>query len=549
MFDRLPTRDGETVVTVYRAIRWDNTYRDVLDFDNRVAQIAWFAAHAYKTWSQLSPVRPGEAVRLAISADELMLCNYVSWTNGTKIYYGFISGVTYAAANTALCNIEVDVYQSYMFDWQFGDCMVRREHVADDGLYQHLNAEPISYGGEYITRDNYRFIAGAGAPCFVLEASEDLRGLRYRDPTTLQEYPFFCPNEPLKPGPENSRNRTFRGTYMFYWRLQDMTTEGGSLYDGLQYSIQAIVGSGKADAIVSVFTCPLNLLTTTDPSTIDISVYAQPYAKIGSYTPKNKKLFTWPFRGLRLYTPNGGTDTLELERFADPAHASVQVVPLLSSDPCIVVYPLNYQDTSSGSQPQAPGHGVTLSGWPDIPFAIDNYRAFLAQRKLSGQDTLFAIQTAVKAGEAVANIAAGNYGRAIKSGIDIGGSFIQRAGQEAEAKAKPDTIRGSLDAARAAWMEDKNYCYLSVISWPEHMLRVADDYLTRHGYNVSRVGKPLLRSRKRYNFVQTEGASILITSAMPNEAVAALARIFDSGVTIWHNADYIGDYATTNEVR
>ena len=44
-----------------------------------------------------------------------------------------------------------------------------------------------------------------------------------------------------------------------------------------------------------------------------------------------------------------------------------------------------------------------------------------------------------------------------------------------------------------------------------------------------------------WNFVQTQGA--IIGGDMPATSKEAIGRIFDGGITFWHNGDQIGNYA------
>ena len=43
-----------------------------------------------------------------------------------------------------------------------------------------------------------------------------------------------------------------------------------------------------------------------------------------------------------------------------------------------------------------------------------------------------------------------------------------------------------------------------------------------------------------WNFVQTENC--VIAGDMPSSSKDAIARIFDGGITFWHNGDNVGNY-------
>ena len=67
-----------------------------------------------------------------------------------------------------------------------------------------------------------------------------------------------------------------------------------------------------------------------------------------------------------------------------------------------------------------------------------------------------------------------------------------------------------------------------------------DDFLSCYGYAVNRVKQPNLTGRQYWNFVQTENA--VIAGDMPASSKEAIGRIFDGGITFWHDGDQVGNY-------
>ena len=68
-----------------------------------------------------------------------------------------------------------------------------------------------------------------------------------------------------------------------------------------------------------------------------------------------------------------------------------------------------------------------------------------------------------------------------------------------------------------------------------------DDFFSCYGYAINKVKAPNLTGRQYWNFVQTENA--VIAGNMPASSKDAISRIFDSGITFWHNGDNVGNYA------
>jgi hypothetical protein len=75
-------------------------------------------------------------------------------------------------------------------------------------------------------------------------------------------------------------------------------------------------------------------------------------------------------------------------------------------------------------------------------------------------------------------------------------------------------------------------------------IRIIDFYFQQYGYRVNAVRIPNLRSRPKWNYIETRDCMLEVDA--PEEDVQELEHIFNSGVTIWHNpADY-GNYSLDN---
>lgn len=73
-------------------------------------------------------------------------------------------------------------------------------------------------------------------------------------------------------------------------------------------------------------------------------------------------------------------------------------------------------------------------------------------------------------------------------------------------------------------------------------------YFHLFGYKQNTVMKPNLKSRKRFNYIKTDGAN-LKGNGIPKSHLEELANIFNKGTTIWHidNGIIMKDYSLDNE--
>ena len=66
-----------------------------------------------------------------------------------------------------------------------------------------------------------------------------------------------------------------------------------------------------------------------------------------------------------------------------------------------------------------------------------------------------------------------------------------------------------------------------------------DEQLTMFGYATNRVKVPNFTGRRYWNFVKTQGSTVV--GEIPGDSLSAIAKILDSGITFWHG-DYVGNY-------
>lgn len=128
-------------------VPFDNSYRHTLTFDNVNDQTSYFSSCCDENLSgnDYTYVRMNNAIRVPYNAERLYTYNYVMYQNanyGTKWFYAFITGINYINENVTELQLQLDVMQTWYFDYTLKSCFVEREHVNDDTVGAHLNAEP-----------------------------------------------------------------------------------------------------------------------------------------------------------------------------------------------------------------------------------------------------------------------------------------------------------------------------------------------------------------------------------------------------------------------
>lgn len=115
----------------------DNSYKNTLDFEDKEEQEAFFDDHVVDVFeadtNKFTFIRPerGE-VRVRAEFNALKYYSYMMFENDdtaeNKRYYAFITDIEYLNPKTVRISFEVDVLQTYLFDFEVGHSFVVREH-------------------------------------------------------------------------------------------------------------------------------------------------------------------------------------------------------------------------------------------------------------------------------------------------------------------------------------------------------------------------------------------------------------------------------------
>ena len=158
--------------------------------------------------------------------------------------------------------------------------------------------------------------------------------------------------------------------------------------------ISIINDDGQGDKIFTCFTVPkivfsnyydpytLNLLETTNLPCCIISKGGYPAysgnltitknTSLNGYTPRNKKLLTWPFNFLGMTCLNGDKKIYRFEDFSDTV--SFKLLCEMNPNPRLIYRPLNYRNSTDGLNDVS-----SIDGYPTLAYKNDYYNTWLAQ--------------------------------------------------------------------------------------------------------------------------------------------------------------------------
>lgn len=294
----------------------------------------------------------------------------------------------------------------------------------------------------------------------------------------------------------------------------------------------AYVKANQQESIVSIFVMPSEFYTTgTAPvfKEVDIAVAT----KLDGYTPRNKKLLTYPYCFLTVDCLNDSKNyRYEFSGDNDVMHFAL--IGSVSPNVEILMCPRNYNGSGIVDDDTHGTVNVTeelvMTGFPQCAFSIDAYRAWVAQKStgtiLSGVGQL---------GLGVASVVTGNVVGAGLNGVALANT-INSAVIEAT---KGSTSRGNQGGSALVSCRAKDF-YLKRMSITQEYAKMIDDFFDKYGYTVNRVKKPYRHARRWWSYVKTRDCNAI--GSVPADDLKKINDIYNNGVTFWGLRDKVGSY-------
>jgi hypothetical protein len=265
------------------------------------------------------------------------------------------------------------------------------------------------------------------------------------------------------------------------------------------------------------FTAIIQALTDTD--TID------------GYTPKNKKLYTYPYNFYHVDNANGQELSLRYE-FFDNMVVYLTVDTTLTQPVQMVLRPYRYKGTQrSDDLVTLNTESITLTNFPMCSWNNDSFQTWISQNAVP-----MATNAAVSLGTAVAT---GGL-----TAVGAVGTITGMLMQGYQASIAADVSRGSFSNGGANTANGKQQFYGGRCSITGRMARTIDSYFDMFGYAVKYIKVPNISSRPHWNYTKTVGC--IIKGSVPSGDANKICSIYDKGVTFWKSGDEIGMYNLDN---
>lgn len=552
-----------------------------------------------------------------------------------KTYYCFVTDVIYINNGTTEIHYTIDVMQTYLFQYKSGDGLgrkmfVERTHILqeDDNLGANcmFNDEGLDLGIDMYTSIVNESIPNFGNVSYGVEAYVLYTGKLTRYPQldsdtsipndlTPTEVQALSPSRKLivvkTPGGKvyGYKNSINDGIYEDLYNLDHnllfpLSGEYFTIYNndgtpylggedttssrvgdgalGLSYFVQIFNALGKSDAIVRIILLPTDIIERKKPDTNTNMLYSNDTpltttikggTKFGGYTPKNKKLYVYPYNYIvidnnendsKVYKPQNITDDLLETGLKICYQAS-----FLNGE--LVAYPVNYVggDVSNG---------IIKNIGVETAYITSAYKDWLANSEIARNMAIRQHKI-----NSMINIVGGSFGKD-GSGIETGeyqptltgergdwlassnGKLLKGTGtfalnatkstvkamvnsynfisditqQKAQMAEIPNSVKGSLDSNMSFITNRMGFKVMRVRVHAGVAKRI-DDYFSVFGYKIMDWQVPKLKVRSNWTFIKTVGCAIK-SANIPAQFEDAINKIFDNGITFWAKTSKFMDY-------
>lgn len=354
-----------STIKILENIPLNKSYEHTVYYPDKDTQYNAFNKYTKFTLTRYSYQRANlGTIKVELKYEDVYKCNYLMFKNESfegKWFYAFITGCSYISNNTTAVYYDIDVMQTWCYDYHFRGTFVDRQHATNDIPYENTQPEGLELGDSYVYQGNsiqFPLIGSGTNKSFVILATTNSSGSH--------------------PSPSVVNGALFS---LAVYRANSET-------DAIN-TIKAFIDNGYEDNIVSIYSVPTSSQANqtkniTRPVTID------------GYTPRNKKLYNYPYTYIDMYNNTGELIELKYENFINDDGSKVHDLnynmkfQCLSYDiptPQAKLLPFNYLMTGASLL----FNTVTYSQFPTGAFSGDSFKVWLAQNRNSYGASLNAI--------------------------------------------------------------------------------------------------------------------------------------------------------------
>lgn len=368
-----------TTIYLLKNIPLNKSYEHTVYYPDRDTQAQAFMAYKKYTLTDYSYQRSQlGTIRVALKYEQLIDCNYLMFKNTNfenKWFYAFITGIGYVSNDVTDVYYDLDVMQTWCYDYEFMPTFVDRQHSKTDALYENTQPEGLELGATY----------GYAQKLFFQPLNNPS--------STSSNYLILATTSPTGTHPTPS---TSSGVVLSLYQ------HVGDQADTIA-KVKQFINNGLEDNIVAIYNCPPD-------DKMNIAKEFKRTPTLGNYSPRNYKLLTYPYCFLSCYNHLGQTLELQYENFRVHNSTSAptdfdypyhfEVVSIRSPQPQSTLT-VRYYLTSAGTS--FAYYILTYNVYPTGAISGDAFKVWLAQNKNTYSASLNAIGNTYDTNMAIAD--------------------------------------------------------------------------------------------------------------------------------------------------
>lgn len=468
--------------------------------------------------------------------------NYMYFSQNGRRFYCFVRDIEWIQ-NTKMCvvHFEIDYFTTFQRDIDFKKCLVVREHVTNDSFGAHTVDEGFNVS-EYITHDYD-----------LIDYTNFYVGIALSDTSFISDDNGYGNYPPV-----------IRKTPTGYINATILTSSDAETAE----IIYEIVRMGKTDSIIGVYLQPRANVTTEplfistqsgekfingisrnigtvehDTRTVNRpSSFGNDY--VGTYTPKNKKCFCYPFNYCEVTNQKGNSTSLKFELSNNHNAITLKTYCPIGYNTNSYTYPDHYNGVNKNLSVAVCGDTNPL-----IPYNTDSYAQYWGAnynsisnnfRNMKNDVTIAGVNGLLSA------VGSSTSGGAISTlpstALNLYNSYNQALNYEATLKDvenRPDITHDNFTGDAPLLELEFGFKVKVLQARPEYIEQI-DNYFSMYGYKINLCKVPNLKARSIFTYIQTNGCNIV--GSCPQIAIDTIKKAFDNGVTVWRGLGNMYNY-------
>ena len=505
--------------------------RNQLTFTNATAQFNYFYNLPKLEYDNCTYQRKEGVIRYItdnnLTYEDLLSYNYCMYRNdaySNKWFYAYIDNIEYKNNGMTEVSITTDVFQTWQFDIVYKRSFIEREHVNDDTIGLHTIPEQLEHG-EYINAQNKTDFVYSDT-CYIVIATTEMYDTTRDRPGHLQ-------------------NGIYSGLiYNIFHNAGSATAFIDNLDDAGRGGIincMFMIPSGLAlSAMCDSYSFDRNnvsylfyiLKASTEATNFGAISITRPSHVGTNYTPKNNKLYCWPYNYFVISNNAGVSAEYHYENFSNISNIAFNVYADITPGCSIKAIPLNYKGVTENVEESINGAKLPVCSWN-----TDVYTNWLTQNS-------------VNIGLSYAKSATSIMGSALTGNVPgIVSGFFGIADKQAEIyehSFEPNQARGNTNSGDVVFSTGNSDLNVYYVTIKNEYCKIIDNFFNTFGYKVNDVKLPNITGRTNWNYVKS--IDINITGDIPQADMQKIKDIFNAGCTFWHKPAYFLDYSQTNNI-